>query len=202
MNSGLKRLLIAAIVTLAFSPALAETITGQASVIDGDTLEIHGQRIRLSGVDAPESDQLCRGDDSLQYRCGAKAANELARFNAGRSVSCKGVDVDRYKRVVAVCSVGGVNLGKCHYRTPFVGRPYDSQPRKAPMASYEHALLLEARARWPLNPLIGVCQGKVGSGYRKPNYFRNLLAFCRESLRACFLSRKTLKKYLLGDRYD
>jgi endonuclease YncB( thermonuclease family) len=91
------------------SPALASTITGQASVIDGDTLEIHGQRIRLSGVDAPESDQLCRGDDSLQYRCGAKAANELARFIAGKPVSCKGVDVDRYRRVVAVCFVGGVD---------------------------------------------------------------------------------------------
>lgn len=88
VTSGLeRRLLIAAIAMLVSSPALASTITGQASVIDGDTLEIHGPRIRLSGVDAPESDQLCRGDDSLQYRCGAKAANELARFIAGRPVS-------------------------------------------------------------------------------------------------------------------
>jgi endonuclease YncB( thermonuclease family) len=59
----------------------ADTIIGQASVIDGDTLEIHGQRIRLSVIDAPESDQLCRGDDSLQYRCGAQAANELRQLH-------------------------------------------------------------------------------------------------------------------------
>ena len=57
-------------------------LTGQASVIDGDTIEIHGTRIRLWGIDAPESTQLCRGDDSLQYRCGAKAANDLDGFIA------------------------------------------------------------------------------------------------------------------------
>ncbi|MCE3258163.1 MAG: nuclease, partial [Nitrobacter vulgaris] len=52
------------------SGALADNVVGQASVIDGDTLEIHGIHIRLWGIDAPESSQLCRGEDSLQYRCG------------------------------------------------------------------------------------------------------------------------------------
>jgi endonuclease YncB( thermonuclease family) len=104
------RLLIAAFVALFSSPALAETIVGQASVIDGDTLEIHGQRIRLSGIDAPESSQLCRGDDSLQYRCGAKAANELDEHIAGRTVSCEGVGRDQYGRTVAVCSIDGEDV--------------------------------------------------------------------------------------------
>jgi hypothetical protein len=45
-------------------PVLADDLTGQASVIDGDTIEIHGTRIRLWGIDAPESTQLCRGEDS------------------------------------------------------------------------------------------------------------------------------------------
>jgi endonuclease YncB( thermonuclease family) len=57
------------------SVAFADDLSGQASIIDGDTLEIHGTHIRLWGIDAPESNQLCRGEDSLQYRCGAKAAN-------------------------------------------------------------------------------------------------------------------------------
>ena len=52
-------------------------------------LEIRGQRVRLSGVKKPESETLCRGGGSLQYRSGANAANELARFIAGRPVSCK-----------------------------------------------------------------------------------------------------------------
>jgi endonuclease YncB( thermonuclease family) len=41
-------------------------LAGRASVIDGDTIEVHGTRIRLWGIDAPESTQPCRGDDSEQ----------------------------------------------------------------------------------------------------------------------------------------
>jgi endonuclease YncB( thermonuclease family) len=67
---------------------MAEQITGRASIIDGDTLEIHGTRIRLWGIDAPEATQLCRGDDSLQYRCGAKAANALDAFLGGPWREC------------------------------------------------------------------------------------------------------------------
>lgn len=85
-------------------------IQGQASVVDGDTLEIHGQRIRLSGIDAPESDQLCRDAESNHYRCGQKAANDLAAFIDRRPVVCIEVDRDRYRRAVAVCTVGGVDL--------------------------------------------------------------------------------------------
>ncbi len=55
------------------TPALAD-VAGVASVIDGDTLEIHGQRIRFHGVDAPESRQLCRLDGK-PWQCGKDAAN-------------------------------------------------------------------------------------------------------------------------------
>ena len=78
----------AALVLAPASAAAADNLAGQASVIDGDTLEIHGTRIRLWGIDASESSQLCRGEDSLQYRCGAKAANDLDAFIARRSLNC------------------------------------------------------------------------------------------------------------------
>ncbi len=57
------------------TPALAD-VAGVASVIDGDTIEVHGKRIRLHGIDAPESRQLCRLDDK-SWQCGKDAANVL-----------------------------------------------------------------------------------------------------------------------------
>jgi endonuclease YncB( thermonuclease family) len=109
----MKRLfpLVAALLST-IGPVLADDLTGQASTIDGDTIEIHGTRIRLWGIDAPESTQLCRGEDSLQYRCGAKAANDLDAFIARRSVSCTPISLDQYGRTVATCTVDGTDLGQ------------------------------------------------------------------------------------------
>jgi endonuclease YncB( thermonuclease family) len=97
---------------LCASTAFADNLTGLASIIDGDTLEIHGTRIRLWGIDAPESNQLCRGDDSIQYRCGAKAANDLDSFLNKRPIDCVSVSLDQYRRTVAVCSIDGVDLAE------------------------------------------------------------------------------------------
>ncbi|WGS19273.1 thermonuclease family protein [Bradyrhizobium sp. ISRA463] len=92
--------------------AAAQDVTGKASVIDGDTIEIHGSRIRIWGIDAPESSQLCRNQEGEQYRCGARAANALDAFIASRSLSCIEVGRDRYGRSVATCSVGKDDLGE------------------------------------------------------------------------------------------
>ena len=89
-------------VLIALLPAVAVAdMTGQASVIDGDTLEIHGQRIRLHGIDAPESGQLCY-IGGKRWRCGQRAALALADKIGRRPVACAGRDRDRYGRVVAV----------------------------------------------------------------------------------------------------
>lgn len=107
-----KRRVLVLMLLLLSSAALADNFVGQASVIDGDTLEIHGTRIRLWGVDAPESTQLCRGEDSSQYRCGSKAANDLDAYIARRPVNCVPLSLDRYGRTVATCSVAGGDLGE------------------------------------------------------------------------------------------
>ncbi|TIW00755.1 MAG: thermonuclease family protein, partial [Mesorhizobium sp.] len=46
-----------------------QPIAGVASVIDGDTIEVHGQRIRFNGIDAPESKQYCDDAKGFEYPC-------------------------------------------------------------------------------------------------------------------------------------
>jgi endonuclease YncB( thermonuclease family) len=87
----------------------AAAVVGVASVIDGDTIEIHGQRIRLHGIDAPEASQPC-DLDGKPWRCGRASANALAEYIGRRTVTCEPRDRDRYGRVVAACSVGGFSL--------------------------------------------------------------------------------------------
>ncbi len=91
-------------------PALAD-VAGTASVIDGDTIEVHDQRIRLHGIDAPESRQLCRLDGK-PWQCGKDAANALAEKIARRPVTCEDLGRDRYKRIIGRCTVAGEDLGE------------------------------------------------------------------------------------------
>jgi endonuclease YncB( thermonuclease family) len=86
-----------------------KVFVGTVSVIDGDTLDLHGQRIRLHGIDAPESRQNCtRGGE--KWRCGQQASLLLADHIGHQSVRCEQRDIDRYKRVVAVCYIGNVDI--------------------------------------------------------------------------------------------
>jgi endonuclease YncB( thermonuclease family) len=87
-------------------------IMGTATVIDGDTIEIHGQRIRLHGIDAPESDQRCTRPDGTSWRCGQQAALALADHIGTATVRCKPHGHDRYRRVVAVCFKGAEDLDR------------------------------------------------------------------------------------------
>ena len=98
-----------AAILLATSPAVAD-VTGTASVTDGDTLVIHGERIRLYGIDAPESAQQCQDGEGKAWRCGQRAALALSDKIGRRPVTCEQRTTDLYDRPVSVCRAGGEDL--------------------------------------------------------------------------------------------
>jgi endonuclease YncB( thermonuclease family) len=91
-------------------PVSESTLSGRASVIDGDTIEIHGKRIRLYGIDAPESEQSCNANGH-SYACGRQAAFVLADLIGSSVIECEQKDTDRYGRLVSQCRVGGRDIG-------------------------------------------------------------------------------------------
>ena len=88
----------------------AADLVGPARVIDGDTLEVAGDRVRLWGIDAPEGRQTCTFDGAA-VEVGGLATRLLEGLLAGESVRCIQVDIDRYGRVVARCAVEENDLG-------------------------------------------------------------------------------------------
>ncbi len=84
-------------------------LTGPARIIDGDTLEVRGMRVRLHGIDAPESAQRCLSAAQF-WPCGQDASRALAGRIGAQPVACEERDRDRYGRIVAVCRVAGEDV--------------------------------------------------------------------------------------------
>jgi endonuclease YncB( thermonuclease family) len=93
------------------SSTIPATITGKARVVDGDSLVINQTRLRLHGIDAPESNQQCIRDNKA-WPCGKEATSALAEIVKGAHLNCAVLDRDRYRRLVVRCAVGEADLGE------------------------------------------------------------------------------------------
>ena len=96
--------------------ALAKTagdiaFSGPARVVDGDTLIIGSQSVRIEGIDAPEDGQNCSRANGRQWACGAQATWRLRQLSA-RGVSCVGSEFDAYDRLIASCMADNADIGQ------------------------------------------------------------------------------------------
>ena len=89
----------------------AQSLSGEASAADGDSLVVGGKRVRLFGIDAPELAQTC-GTNGTPWNCGEQARGNLAELIKGQTVHCEGQGVDQHARLIAVCSAGGLELNE------------------------------------------------------------------------------------------
>ena len=87
-----------------------QTLYGPARVIDGDTLKIGSERVRMVGIDAPETKQSCKRNNAETWPCGEDSSLALIRKIAGRNIRCEYQERDRYRRILGTCYADGVNL--------------------------------------------------------------------------------------------
>lgn len=99
-------------------------ISGKAKVIDGDTIKINNQKIRFSGIDAPESnyrgrEQFCFIDDS-KISCGKLSKKFLTNYVKENDIFCEINDKkDQYKRNLGECFLNRLSLSKLMVRNGY-----------------------------------------------------------------------------------
>jgi len=85
---------------------------GQPRVIDGDTLEIRGERIRLFGIDAPELGQPWWNTDGREQDAGQSARAALATLVEGKRLAVNVLREDQYRRSIAILKVDGRDIAR------------------------------------------------------------------------------------------
>jgi endonuclease YncB( thermonuclease family) len=99
--------LIALAVRLEWAPPAAEEIKAASGesvhVIDGDSLRIGGQEIRIAGIDAPEYRQTCFDAADQEWACGKEARTALEGIVKEGGLICSKAAEDRYGRGLARC---------------------------------------------------------------------------------------------------
>ena len=86
-------------------------ISGKAKIIDGDTIHIENNKIRLHGIDAPELNQNCNYENK-DWECGQQSKKYLEQLIDLNAVNCQVIGIDRYKRYIGICYVNKLNINK------------------------------------------------------------------------------------------
>jgi endonuclease YncB( thermonuclease family) len=90
--------------------SLNETFAGTARVLDGDTIHVGDTRVRLDGIDAPETAQSCKTAAGVDWACGHAATRALQLMADGRQVTCRNLGLEKYGRTLGTCFVDGRNI--------------------------------------------------------------------------------------------
>ena len=97
-------------------------------IIDGDTIVLNGEKVRFSGIDAPELKQTCIQNDE-KVECGLSAKMLLVKKIGNNIPKCISEGKDVYKRTIAECFVNGESLSKFLVRSgyAFAYRKYSNK---------------------------------------------------------------------------
>lgn len=132
-------------------------VQAKVKVIDGDSIVVDGVERRLSGIDAPEYNQICFDAKSKEYQCGQMAMSYLKKL-VNNKIKCKTLTTDRYKRKVSECKVGNLNIN-------------EEMVRQGMAVSYnQYEQGYDKAEKQAKDAKLGIWQGR----FIKPELFRSL----------------------------
>ena len=88
-----------------------QIVIGKATIIDGDTINIDSNKIRLYGIDAPEKKQNCLFSKK-KWPCGKQSTKELKNLINNQIIECHVNDIDIYNRYIAICFNSELNINR------------------------------------------------------------------------------------------
>ena len=86
-----------------------KTIFGKAKVIDGDTIHIYKNKIRLHAIDAPETNQTCNKNNKV-WNCGIESTKFLKKLIGKNKIECITTGKDQYNRFIGICYKNNLDL--------------------------------------------------------------------------------------------
>jgi endonuclease YncB( thermonuclease family) len=127
-------------VLLTAAASIPPPLFGPAKVLDGDTLEVAGRKVRLIGIDAPEGKQVCQRD-GRPWRCGDEAREALRGLieAANKEVRCEVLGKDRWSRALGVCRAGNSDVGRELVRRGLAVAYYPKRGVRGPVYEAEEA---------------------------------------------------------------
>ena len=92
-----------------FNKAYGKTIYGKAKIVDGDTIHIRNNKVRLHGIDAPENEQKCTKNGE-KWNCGLESTKFLKNLIGNDQIQCDTKGKDKYNRFIGVCYKNNLDL--------------------------------------------------------------------------------------------
>jgi len=113
-----KVILLISISSLIFFLILNQVRSQELRVVDGDTIHLNGEKIRFTGIDAPELKQTCLKEGMKDF-CGITAKKILINKIENNNVECIKEGKDQYKRTLAECFVNNESLSSYLVRSGY-----------------------------------------------------------------------------------
>jgi len=102
--------LIVTAAPLFFGTQAFSGVDNRVHIVDGDTLDVDGVKYRLHGIDTPEPGQTCNKANGGVWACGHAATKALKALTSRGAVVCDNRDLDDFGRIIAVCTVAGIEI--------------------------------------------------------------------------------------------